>query len=69
MPRAIGERNLQRNLLRGSPPVRDVQRPSNEIDRLKEALPSATALSREDAREIALAIRGTEADREHRSGG
>ncbi len=37
--------------------VRDVQRLSNELDRLKEALPSATALSREDAREIASAIR------------
>ena len=36
--------------------VRDVRRLSNELDRLKEAIPSATALSGEDARQIALAI-------------
>jgi hypothetical protein len=37
--------------------VRDVRELSNELDRLKEAIPSATALSGEDARRIALAIR------------
>ncbi len=37
--------------------VRDVRRLSNELDQLKEALPSVTALSGEDAQEIALVIK------------
>jgi len=37
--------------------VRDVHRLSNELDRLAEAMPSATALSGKDARQIALAIK------------
>ncbi len=37
--------------------VRDVRRLSTELDRLKAAIPSATALSGEDARQIALAIK------------
>ena len=37
--------------------VSDVRRLSTELDRLKMAIPSATALSGEDARQIALAIK------------
>ena len=37
--------------------VQDVHRLSNELDRLEEAMPSATALSGKDARQIALAIK------------
>jgi hypothetical protein len=38
--------------------VRDVRMLLNELDRLKEAMPEATALSSDDARRIALAVKG-----------
>jgi hypothetical protein len=38
--------------------VPDVCTLSNELDRLKEAMPEATALSSDDARQITLAIKG-----------
>lgn len=37
--------------------IRDVRRLSAELDRLKETIPSASALPGEDARRVALAIR------------